>query len=92
MRKPSSDVAFTAAVKAVQERRGSRTAYARVRRSGDTPSPGRAGSARGKEGEEGGGGGGGGGVPCVTVRSRRETWVPARRSRRSQPHTREDHP
>ena len=30
MRKPSSDVAFTAAVKAVQERRGSRTAYARV--------------------------------------------------------------
>jgi uncharacterized protein len=30
MRKPSSDVAFTAAVKAVQERRGSRKAYARV--------------------------------------------------------------
>jgi predicted pyridoxine 5'-phosphate oxidase superfamily flavin-nucleotide-binding protein len=30
MRKPTSDVAFTAAVKAVQERRGSRAAYARL--------------------------------------------------------------
>ena len=34
MRKPSSDVAFTAAVKAVQERRGSRAAYARVEKLG----------------------------------------------------------
>jgi hypothetical protein len=34
MRKPSSDVAFTASVKAVQARRGSRAAYARVEASG----------------------------------------------------------
>ena len=34
MQKPSSDVAFTASVKAVQERRGSRGAYARVEASG----------------------------------------------------------
>ncbi len=34
MSKPSSDVAFTASVKAVQERRGSRAAYARVEASG----------------------------------------------------------
>lgn len=34
MSKPSSDVAFTASVKAVQARRGSRAAYARVEASG----------------------------------------------------------
>lgn len=34
MSKPSSDVAFTPSVKAVQERRGSRAAYARVEASG----------------------------------------------------------
>ncbi len=34
MRSPSSDVAFTPAVKAIQERKGSRTAYARMERAG----------------------------------------------------------
>lgn len=34
MRKPSSDVAFTASVKAVQQRRGSRGAYARLEAQG----------------------------------------------------------
>jgi hypothetical protein len=34
MQKPSSDVAFTASVKAVQERRGSRAGYARVEARG----------------------------------------------------------
>jgi predicted pyridoxine 5'-phosphate oxidase superfamily flavin-nucleotide-binding protein len=34
MRSPSSDVAFTPAVKAIQERKGSRAAYARMERAG----------------------------------------------------------
>jgi len=38
MRLPSSDVAFTPAVKAIQEQKGSRAAYARMERSGGWPS------------------------------------------------------